>query len=201
MNMETILKTLSELASIYPDYPGTIERDGMGEIVRLQYFAKPCEMMLEEKRLEWNRAVRDLDDIAPRILEILEGQTIEQAETDGATVMFHFLKDDWKPNRGSIHSITNAFRMISNRIVMSTGTKTEVESIDIVALVNKLFAECKGSHADKGKEMANKLTDEQWEAYKKARTGRPITQTVEEYFTQRSKDAAKPKSKATKKPK
>ncbi len=77
----------------------------------------------------------------------------------------------------------------------------EVKSIDIVALVNKLFAECKGSYADKGEAMAFKLTDEQWEAYKKARAGRPITQTIEEYFTQRSKDAAKPKSKATKKPK
>jgi hypothetical protein len=79
------------------------------------------------------------------------------------------------------------------------------EAIDIIALVNKLFAECKGSQQAKGKEMANKLTDEQWEAYKKARTGRPITTTREQHFTQRYKNANKPnatkKAKATKKPK
>jgi hypothetical protein len=67
----------------------------------------------------------------------------------------------------------------------------EVKSIDIIAHVNKLFAECKGSHADKGKAMKRKLTEELWEAYKKARTGRPITQTIEQYFTQRSKEARK----------
>ena len=81
----------------------------------------------------------------------------------------------------------------------------ESQSIDIIALVNKLFAECKGSQQAKGKEMANKLTDEQWEAYKKARTGRPITTTREQHFTQRYKNANKPnatkKAKATKKPK
>ena len=76
----------------------------------------------------------------------------------------------------------------------------ESQSIDIIALVNKLFAECKGSHADKGKEMAGKLKDDQWEVYKKAST-HSITTTIEEYFTQRSRDAAKNKSKATKKPK
>lgn len=81
----------------------------------------------------------------------------------------------------------------------------ESQSIDIIALVNKLFAECKGSQQAKGKEMAVKLTDEQWEAYKKARTGRPITTTREQHFTQRYKNANKPnatkKAKATKKPK
>ncbi len=69
------------------------------------------------------------------------------------------------------------------------------ESIDIVAFVDKLFAACKGSHADKGKAMAAKLADTQWEAYKEARGGRPIKQTIEQHFTKRSKDAA------TKKPK
>lgn len=139
--MEAVLKILERYSSIYPDYPGTIERDGMGEIVRLRYFAKPCEMMIEEQRLDWNRAVRDLDVIAPRILAILEGQgqTIEQAETHGASVMFHFLKDDWKPNRGSINSITNAFRMISNQleILSKTPPKGKPDRHDVTKWVRK----------------------------------------------------------------
>ena len=84
----------------------------------------------------------------------------------------------------------------------------EVKSIDIVAHVNKLFFECKGSYADKGKAMAFKLSDEQWEAYKseckkRAKGGRPITKTIEQYFEGRCADEAPitAESKATKKPK
>lgn len=65
------------------------------------------------------------------------------------------------------------------------------QPLDVLAHVDRLFADCTGSHADKGLEMASMLTDDEWEAYKEARGGKPITTTVEKHFAQRSKDAAK----------
>jgi hypothetical protein len=65
---------------------------------------------------------------------------------------------------------------------------------DIVAHVDRIFSECKGSHGDRGKAMAKELTGDQWEAYKQARQangGHPITQTIEQYFSNRSKAGAK----------
>jgi len=76
-------------------------------------------------------------------------------------------------------------------LAMLFDAKYSEETIDIISHVDKLFAECKGSHADKGRAMAKKLPNERWEAYKKARGGRPIEQTKQQHFTQRSKDAAK----------
>ena len=65
---------------------------------------------------------------------------------------------------------------------------------DVVLHVDRLFSESKGSHGDKGKAMAKELTSNQWEAYKQAKQangGHPITQTIEQYFSNRSKAGAK----------
>ncbi len=116
---EILMKTLDRLAAIHPNYPGTIERDSIGEEPRLRYYPKPNEM-IEESRDKWNNAVRSLDAIAIDIIAVLTSYeiTIPDGQTDGARVMYWLLKDGWKANRVSVCALTNAFENIRNELEM-----------------------------------------------------------------------------------
>ncbi len=68
------------------------------------------------------------------------------------------------------------------------------QKIDIIAHVDVLFSECKGSHNVRGEAMEEKLTSDEYEAYKQAKQangGKPITQTIKKHFAERSKGEAK----------
>ena len=119
---EILLRTLDRLSANHPNYPGTIERDSIDEEPRLRYYPKPNEM-IDESRDKWNNAVRSLDAIAIDVIAVLQGfgKTIPDAQTDGARVMFWMLQSDWKPNRVSISSLTNAFEKIRNELAKLCG--------------------------------------------------------------------------------
>jgi len=139
-SLERLLTDLSEKAKQCPHYSGTIERYGDG--FRLRYF--PPSEKPNDLQKEHNRAVRELDQIAPRILVVLKsrGQTFPaNCETDGAAVMVCVLADRLKEaeksqyQRASFSPVGNPFEAIRERLLLvgdvthRDRTDTEAESV------------------------------------------------------------------------
>lgn len=134
-DIKYLISTLKELSIDHPDYPGTVELDGLGCPPKLRYYANPMEELVESKRLEWNRSVRDLESISKEVTEFLQsaGETIEDCETNGATVMRWVLAKNKTTKahfQSSQRTVGNAFKAIAielGRIDQQIPKKTDVD--------------------------------------------------------------------------
>ena len=207
MNSEQILKVLDQLADKYSDYPGTIERNDVG-VTRLRY-VQLSEGMIAELVANWNRAVRALDQIAPRIIPLIQANGIQivEGETSGATVMNWLLLDKWRENRLSCSVVSNAFfaismelRAVVNTQEVNTPVANVAEQVDapkigtdqqvyerVLALFDKLYPK-RGSHKDFGLLMSSKVSSSDWTRYYSvARTKANINDDPSKHFESKSK--------------
>lgn len=117
---ERLLADLEKLGSQFPEYSGTVEKCIGG--VGLRYYRhEDFDLIVDKTGAEkWNLAVRELDRISMRVIQIIEQrQEILTPEyvTLGAAVMAWVLRDNWPKNRVSATCIGNAFLTIRDRLI------------------------------------------------------------------------------------
>lgn len=133
---QLLLEDLFKLSANHADYGGTVELEN--EKYRLRYFPNPEPWLVEEHRETWNRGVRELEQIAPRVIDYLRRKGVDaiEAETKGASVMAWVLRPWLIGNRSSASAVSSAFSAIRESIIMLDANPIELTNELYVRLYN-----------------------------------------------------------------